>query len=173
MAFLLFAIPIPMVVYNEIVFPLQFIASRFATRVLEILNLFPVLREGNVLVLPHMTLEVVEACSGIRSLMSLLALAAGYGYVVERSIIVRWLLIIAMVPLAIISNGTRVMITAIMANYIGPQAAQGFMHEFSGWVIFVVATVLFLALHSLITLVRNKLGWYHEPEPAISAKVGQ
>ena len=174
MAFLLFAIPIPVVVYNEIVFPLQFLASRFATRVLEMLNLFPIMREGNVLVLPHMSLEVVEACSGIRSLMSLLALAAGYGYVVERSLVVRWLLVFAMVPLAIVSNGTRVMITAIMANYIGPKAAEGFMHEFSGWVIFVVATILFLALHSFITMVRKKLGWYDKGSgPAVAAQVGQ
>lgn len=174
LAFLLFAIPFPVVVYNEIVFPLQFLASKFAVRALELLNLFPVMREGNVLVLPQMKLEVVEACSGIRSLMSLLALAAGYGYVVERSVAVRWLLVVAMVPLAIISNGTRVMITAIMANYIGPQAAQGFMHEFSGWVIFVVATIMFLALHSLIGFIRKKLGWYDPGTPAaIAAKVGQ
>jgi exosortase len=159
LAFLLFAIPIPVLIYNEIVFPLQFIASRFATSVLETLNLFPIMREGNVLIMPGMRLEVVEACSGIRSLMSLLALAAGYGYLAEKSIVVRWFLILAMVPLAIISNGTRVMITALMTNYIGPQAAEGFMHEFSGWVIFVVATVLFLALHSLTIVVRKKLGW--------------
>jgi exosortase len=174
-AFLLFAIPIPVVVYNEIVFPLQFIASKFATRSLEILNLFPIMREGNVLILPGMRLEVVEACSGIRSLMSLLALAAGYGYVVERSVAVRWFMVIAMVPLAIISNGMRIMITAIMAHYIGPKAAEGFMHEFSGWVIFVVATILFLALHSLITYIRKKLGWYDgvgNPDFA-PVKVGQ
>jgi exosortase len=175
MAFLLFAIPIPGVVYNEIVFPLQFIASKFATRTLELLNLFPIMREGNVLILPGMRLEVVEACSGIRSLMSLLALAAGYGYVVERSIAVRWLLVVAMVPLAIVSNGMRIMITAIMAHYIGPKAAEGFMHEFSGWVIFVVATVLFLAFHSLITFIRKKLGWYQgtgNPD-FVPAKAGQ
>src|SRR5271166_1898008 len=159
LAFLLFAIPIPAIIYNEIVFPLQFIASRFATSILEALNLFPIMREGNVLIMPGMRLEVVEACSGIRSLMSLLALAAGYGYLTEKSNVVRWFLIVAMVPLAIISNGTRVMITALMTNYIGPQAAEGFMHEFSGWVIFVVATVLFLALHSLTIVVRKKMGW--------------
>jgi exosortase len=163
-AFLLFAIPFPVLIYNEIVFPLQFVASRFATKTLELLNLFPVMREGNVLVLPHMTLEVVEACSGIRSLMSLLALAAGFGYLTERSVPVRWLLFVAMVPLAIISNGTRVMITAIMANYIGPKAAEGFMHEFSGWVIFVVATILFLAFYSLTRLVRKKMGWLKEDD---------
>ena len=169
-AFLLFAIPLPVILYNEIVFPLQFVASAFATRTLEALNLFPIMREGNVLILPGMQLEVVEACSGIRSLMSLLALAAGYGYLVERSIPVRWLLIVAMVPLAIVSNGTRVMITAVMANYIGPQAAEGFMHEFSGWVIFVVATILFLMFHGLINLVRRKFGWLPAEAGASQAK---
>ena len=165
LAFLLFAIPLPALIYNEIVFPLQFIASSFATRTLEILNIFPIMREGNVLIMPGMRLEVVEACSGIRSLMSLLALAAGYGYLAERSTAVRWFLFFAMVPLAIISNGTRVMITALMTHYIGPQAAEGFMHEFSGWVIFVVATVLFLALHSLTVWVRKKLGWMPKDSP--------
>jgi exosortase len=159
LAFLLFAVPIPVIIYNEIVFPLQFLASRFATSCLETLNLFPIMREGNVLIMPGMRLQVVEACSGIRSLMSLLALAAGYGYLAEKSIAVRWFLFLAMVPLAIVSNGTRVMITALMTNYIGPKAAEGFMHEFSGWVIFVVATALFLGLHSLTIFVRKKLGW--------------
>jgi exosortase len=164
-AFLMFAIPIPNLIYNEIVFPLQFIASSFATRTLEILNIFPIMREGNVLVMPGMRLEVVEACSGIRSLMSLLALAAGYGYLAERSNFVRWFMFFAMIPLAIVSNGTRVMITALMTHYIGPQAAQGFMHEFSGWVIFVTATVLFLSLHTLTLTIRKKLGWIPD-EPA-------
>ena len=169
LAFLLFAIPIPALIYNEIVFPLQFVASKFATSTLEMLNLFPIMREGNVLILPNMSLEVVEACSGIRSLMSLLALAAGYGYLAERSTAVRWLLFLAMIPLAIISNGTRVMITALMANYIGPRAAEGFMHEFSGWVIFVVATALFLGLHSLTIVVRKKLGWLPKAENALAS----
>ena len=171
-AFLMFAIPLPALIYNEIVFPLQFIASTFATRTLELLNLFPIMREGNVLVIPEMRLEVVEACSGIRSLMSLLALAAGYGYLAERSNLVRWFMFFAMIPLAIISNGTRVMITALMAHYIGPRAAEGFMHEFSGWVIFVVATVLFLALHSLTISIRKKLGWLpDDPKPKSGPEV--
>jgi exosortase len=73
--FLLFMIPLPAVIYNQIVFPLQLLASRFATSCLETLNLFPVLREGNLLILDRYTLEVVDACSGIRSLTSLVALA--------------------------------------------------------------------------------------------------
>jgi len=172
LAFLLFAIPIPVLIYNEIVFPLQFLASRFATNMLELLNIFPIMREGNVLIMPNMRLEVVEACSGIRSLMSLLALAAGYGYLAERSVAVRWFLIVAMIPLAIVSNGTRVMITALMAHYIGPQAAEGFMHEFSGWVIFVVATALFLGLHSLTVALRKKFGWMRKDDAPTAAKVG-
>jgi len=96
-------------------------------------------------------------------------LAAGYGYLAEKSVPVRWFLFLAMVPLAIISNGTRVMITALMTNYIGPQAAEGFMHEFSGWVIFVVATALFLGLHSLTVVVRKKLGWMPS-DPAVDVK---
>ena len=174
MAFLLFAIPIPALIYNEIVFPLQFVASKFATWTLETINLFPIMREGNVLILPGMSLEVVEACSGIRSLLSLLALAAGFGYLVERSTAVRWILFLAMVPLAIISNGTRVMITAIMANYMGPKAAEGFMHEFSGWVIFVVATALFLGFYGLVTKTRKMLGWIPEDAHNVSTtKVGK
>src|SRR5271166_367232 len=172
LAFLLFAIPIPVLIYNEIVFPLQFVASKFATWTLETINLFPIMREGNVLILPGMTLEVVEACSGIRSLLSLLALAAGFGYLVERSPVVRWVLFLAMIPLAIISNGTRVMITAIMANYMGPRAAEGFMHEFSGWVIFVVATVLFLGFYSLMTKIRKLLGWLPKDAQAVSTPGG-
>jgi exosortase len=171
-AFLLFAIPIPVIVYNQIVFPLQFIASKFATSTLEMLNIFPIMREGNVLIMPNMRLEVVEACSGIRSLMSLLALAAGYGYLAERSTLVRWILFLAMIPLAILSNGTRVMITALMAHYIGPQAAEGFMHEFSGWVIFVVATALFLGLHSLSVSIRKKFGWLPKDGGPEGLKVG-
>jgi exosortase len=154
------------------VFPLQFIASTFATATLEFLNLFPIMREGNVLIMPNMRLEVVEACSGIRSLMSSLALAAGYGYLAERSTAVRWFLFLAMIPLAIVSNGTMVMITALMAHYIGPQAAEGFMHEFSGWVIFVVATVLFLGLHSLSVVVRKKFGWLPQDDATRTVKVG-
>lgn len=150
-AFLLFMIPLPAVIYNQIVFPLQLIASRFATGCLEMLNLFPVLREGNLLILDGYTLEVVGACSGIRSLTSLLALAMGYGYLAERRFGVRVFLVLAMVPIAIASNGIRVVLTAMLVNYYGYRMAEGFMHSFSGWAIFVVSIVLLVALHGLIT----------------------
>jgi exosortase len=152
-AFLLFMIPLPAVIYNQIVFPLQLLASRFATSCLETLNLFPVLREGNLLILDGYTLEVVDACSGIRSLTSLVALAMGYSYLAERRLGVRVFLVLAMVPVAIVSNGIRVVITALLVNYFGFRMAEGFMHSFSGWAIFMVSVMLLLVSHGLI----NKL----------------
>jgi exosortase len=155
-AFLLLMIPLPAVIYNQIVFPLQLLASRLATSCLETLNLFPVLREGNLLILDRYTLQVVDACSGIRSLMSLVALAMGYSYLAERRLGMRIVLVLAMVPVAIVSNGMRVVITALLVNYFGIGAAEGFVHSFSGWVIFLVSVMLLLGLHGLInTLLRR------------------
>jgi exosortase len=147
---------LPVLVYNEIVFPLQFVASSFATAVLDGLNLFPVLREGNILVLPYHRIEVVEACSGIRSLMSLIALALGYGYFAERSRYVRTVLVLAMIPLAVVSNGFRVVGTALLTYYWGPKVADGFLHSFSGWVVFLVATILLLMFHAMINAMRGR-----------------
>ncbi len=155
-AFLLFMIPLPAVIYNQIVFPLQLLASRFATSCLETLNLFPVLREGNLLLLDGYTLEVVDACSGIRSLTSLIALAMGYSYLAERRVGIRAFLVLAMVPVAIVSNGIRVVVTALLVNYYGYRAAEGFMHSFSGWVIFLVSVLLMLVLHGLITAILRR-----------------
>jgi exosortase len=157
-AFLLFMIPLPAVIYNQIVFPLQLLASRFATSCLETVNLFPVLREGNLLVMDRYTLEVVDACSGIRSLTSLVALAIGYSYLAERRLRVRIFLVLAMVPVAIVSNGIRVVITALLVNYLGISAAEGFMHSFSGLAVFLVSVMLLLALHGLITRVFPRSG---------------
>lgn len=156
LGFLLLMVPLPVLVYNEIVFPLQFVASSFATSVLDTLNFFPVLRQGNILVLPHNRLEVVEACSGIRSLMSLIALALGYGYFAERNRYIRIVLVLAMIPLAVLSNGFRVVGTASLTYYWGTKAAEGFLHSFSGWVIFLVATTLLLMFHATINALR---GW--------------
>lgn len=156
-AFLLLMIPLPVIVYNEIVFPLQLLASRFATSVLDFIDFFPVVREGNILVLPHGRLEVVEACSGIRSLMSLMALGLGYGYLAEKSRWIRAVLVFAMVPLAVISNGLRVVGTAVMAYYWGLDKAEGTVHSLSGWLIFLLATTLLLMLHGAINFVRGML----------------
>src|SRR6266404_6116946 len=153
----LLSIPIPALIFNEIVFPLQLVASRFATFCLERVDVMPVLREGNLLVLPGYTLEVVEACSGIRSLMSLIALAVAYGYFLEKRVWMRWLLVFAVFPLAIFSNGIRVFISAILTHYWGLAAAEGFLHSFSGWAIFVVSMVLLFAIHAGLVFVIERM----------------
>ncbi len=147
--FLLLAIPIPAILFNQIAFPLQLLASRFGEFALVVAGV-PVLREGNVITLSNTTLEVAEACSGIRSLVSLLTLAIVYGYVMDRRTWARVALALASIPVAIAANGIRVAGTGIAAHYIGPAAAEGFFHEFSGWLVFIVAFLLLFAVQRAI-----------------------
>jgi exosortase len=141
LGYLMWMIPLPVIIYNQITFPLQLIASRLATSWLELVQV-PVLRDGNILVMSNYSLEVVEACSGIRSLMTLMALAVAYGYLVSPHRWVRYVLAVLMVPIAIVTNAIRIMGGGILAHRFGPAAAEGFLHEFSGWAIFLVAVLL-------------------------------
>ena len=141
LGYLMWMIPIPVIIYNQVTFPLQLIASRLATAGLELAQV-PVLRDGNILIMSNYSLEVVEACSGIRSLMTLMALAVAYGYLVSPRRWVRYVLVALMVPIAIVTNAIRIMGAGILARHFGPAAAEGFLHEFSGWAIFVVAVLL-------------------------------
>jgi exosortase len=148
-AFLLLMIPIPAIVFNQITFPLQLLASRVAARILPLLGV-PILREGNVINLPSMALEVAEACSGIRSLMSLVTLAIIYGYLTEKRIWVRWLLAIASVPIAVVANSVRIIGTGLLVQYWDAEKAEGYFHASWGWIIFVISLLLLYALHALL-----------------------
>lgn len=149
LGFLILMIPIPAIIYNQITFPLQLIASRFATFWLQLIQV-PVLREGNLLILPNYTLEVVDACSGIRSLMTLITLAVAYGYLVGDRRWLRIALVVLMVPIAIVSNAIRIMGAGVLTYHFGQEAAEGFFHEFSGWVVFVAALLIMFACHWLL-----------------------
>ena len=149
-AILFLMIPIPAIIFNQIVLPLQFLASRLAADLLTILAV-PVLREGNVIRLPSMSLEVVEACSGIRSLMSLLTLAIVYGYFFSTRVWRRIALACAAVPITVIANGLRIMGTGLLGEYWDPDKAQGFFHEFSGLVIFICSMGMLYLVHLGIT----------------------
>jgi exosortase len=146
LVFLVPMIPLPALIYNQVTFPLQLLASRLASNSLELLGI-PVLREGNVLVLPNYSLEVVEACSGIRSLMSLIALAVAYGYLVEQRLWARITLVVLMLPIAVASNSLRVVGAGLVTYLWGPQYAEGFFHYFQGWLIFVSAVACMLLVH--------------------------
>ena len=149
---LLLAIPFPEIVFNQITFPLQLLASRAASALLPLLGV-PVFREGNVIQLPVMKLEVAEACSGIRSLMSLFTLSVFYGYFLERTSLRRWIMALASIPIAVCANALRIVGTGLCVQYWDPSKAEGFFHEFSGWVMFVISLTCLYLLHRMLRLV--------------------
>jgi exosortase len=151
-AFLALMIPLPAIIFNQIAFPLQLFASRVGEVALGAAGV-PVLREGNVITLPTVTLEVAEACSGIRSLVSLLTLAIVIGQFSEPRRWIRVALAATAVPVAIAANAARVAGTGIAAHYVGASAAEGFLHTFSGWLVFVVALALLLGTHRVLARV--------------------
>ena len=150
-AFLLLMIPLPAIIFNRIALPLQLLASRVGETVIAAAGI-PVLREGNVLQLPTRNLEVAEACSGIRSLVSLLMLGIVLGYFTEKRTGARVLIALAAVPIAIAANAARVAGTGLASELISPAVAEGFFHTFSGWLMFVVAFAGLMLVQRLIGL---------------------
>jgi exosortase len=142
---LFFMIPIPSVIYYQMTLPLQFLASDIAERTLSLVGI-PVLREGNILELPSQRLSVVEACSGIRSLLSLSFLSLVYGYFFEKRAWIRVALFISTVPIAIIANSARVSITGVVSE-VDPELARGVFHFAEGWVVFVAALAMLVLTH--------------------------
>jgi exosortase len=179
LALLVLAIPIPAIIFNKIAFPLQLFASRCAVWSMSMLGI-PVLRQGNIIELKPLNsfdtrkLEVVEACSGIRSLMTLVTLAVVFAYFTHprsndgsgkggkfgflrsygfwRSSI----LVISAVPIAILTNASRVSGTGILSHYYGTQVADGFFHSVSGWAIYVVAFLLLFGVGFILDRFKPK-----------------
>jgi len=148
-AFLFLMIPIPVIVFQKVTFPLQILASKIASTALPLLGVV-VHREGNVIKLATMhPLQVVSACSGIRSLLSLVTLAIIYGYLMEDRKWVRIVLTMAAVPIALVANSFRIIGTGLVALW-DPEKAEGFFHIFEGWLIFVVSLIMLFAVHGLI-----------------------
>jgi exosortase len=152
-----FMIPIPAIIYNQITFPLQLFASSVAETVLGWFNM-PVLRDGNVLVLTNQTLNVAEACSGIRSLLSLTFLSLVYAYFFDARVWMRWALLLGTVPIAILANAGRVTVTGMLSG-VDPDLAHGFPHLVEGFIVFAIALVMLFALHAAISRVAKR--WDH------------
>ncbi len=145
---LFFMVPIPAVIYNQITFPLQLIASSTAEKTIDLLQI-PVIREGNVLILPQQTLNVVEACSGIRSLLTLTFVSLIWGYFFEQRTWVRVVLFCSTIPIAIAANAGRVAFTGVISQF-KPELAEGWFHEAQGWVIFMIAMVILGVFHQIV-----------------------
>jgi exosortase len=138
--YLSFMIPVPYIIYYSVSFPLELLASRWTTWVVQLMGI-PIIREGNILYLESTTLQVIDACSGLRSLISLSALAAAMGYLTQRTIPKGLILFLTAVPVAIAANVLRLSVTAVLASLHGEQVAQGFLHQFSGIVVFIFAII--------------------------------
>src|SRR5262249_27414952 len=150
----IFMVPLPATVFYAVASPLQNLAARNAALVLDLLGV-PVLLDGNVIHLSQITLGVTEACSGIRSLISLLAMAVCWAALTIPGIWGKSLLVAATVPITVVANAGRVVATGLIGQWFGVQYARGFFHSFSGWVIFLLAFACLLAVHGLIRLVQG------------------
>jgi exosortase len=147
-AFLLLAIPLPAILLNIITLPLQLLAAKSATAALRFVML-PVYREGNVIFLPHTTLEIVEACSGIRSLITLVALSVVVAVLSQPTIVRRLVMVLSSIPIVLVANACRIWGTGVLAYYFGSEVADGFYHSFAGWAVFGVA-FLCLGIESVL-----------------------
>jgi len=148
-AFLLFMIPPPAIVFGDVALSLQLLASRLGEGMLRTAGV-AVLRDGNVLTLGNVTLQVTEACSGIHSMMSLVTIASLFAYLFEGGNGRRVLFVLAAIPLAIVLNGVRIAAAGLAATHFGPEAAEGPMHLASGWIIFVVGLVCMWVFHQYV-----------------------
>lgn len=152
--FLFFMIPLPYIVYDAIAFPLKLFVAKFSVIALKLMNVI-VLREGNIIMFPHTTLEVADACSGLRSLMSLLALGVALAVVSQKKRAAMILLVALTVPIAVLTNMIRVIGTGFLAQYYGTAAAEGFFHEFAGMGVFVLAMVLLFVSSGVLRKIFN------------------
>jgi exosortase len=153
-AALFLMIPLPVIVFNQIALPLQLLASRIGSSLLSLSGI-PVVREGNVIYLPSLSLDVAEACSGLRSLMTLITAAVFYGNFYESKIGRRSLIVLSSIPIAIVANGMRIMACGLIGEYWSPEKAGGFLHTFSGVVIFAISLVLLMLLHATFEMAHH------------------
>ena len=147
--FLFFMIPLPYIVYDAMAFPLKLFVAKFSVISLKLMGVV-VWREGNIIMFPQTVLEVADACSGLRSLMSLLALGVALAVFSQEKISRRILLVFLTVPIAILTNMLRVIGTGFLAQYYGAAAAEGFFHEFAGMGVFVLAMVMLFACSGVL-----------------------
>jgi len=149
LGYLIFMVPIPYIIYDMVAFPLKLFVTRVSVAFLKIVGVV-VMHEGNIIMFPTTTLEVADACSGIRSLISLLAIAVAYSFAMRTSNTRRWFIIFSAIPIAVATNAVRVIVTGILAQWWGAKAAEGFFHEFAGMAVFLLAMVMLVAIGEML-----------------------
>ncbi len=152
---LLFMIPIPAIIYAQLTLRLQMLASELGEIMIGWMGI-PVLRAGNTLQLPSQTLDIAEACSGIRSLLSLGFLSLVYAYFMDKRVWMRWALLLATIPIAIGANGIRVALTGLLSE-VNTELAQGLFHETEGYIVFIVALLALIVTHRLLSVIAKRV----------------
>ncbi len=147
--FLFLMLPLPGFIYRNLTFPLQILSSKWAVALLQFWGIM-VYREGNVIDLGFTQFQVVEACNGLRFILPLLTLGVLFAFWNKRPMWKRIVLVSATIPIAISANVLRIGGTGILANYHGPEVAEGFFHGFSGWVVFMISFALFFGLNRIL-----------------------
>lgn len=150
LAFLVFMVPLPYILYDTVAFPLRMMITKYSVEIMKFLGV-AVLREGNIIHLTNTTLEVADACSGIRSIISLLALSTAMAYLFFKPMWKRIVLVALAIPMAVFANGVRVVGTGVLAGYFGPEVAQGFFHEFAGLAVFALAMALLVGAAGVLS----------------------
>jgi exosortase len=155
MFFLLLMVPFPYLLYDQIAFPLKMVASNVAASLLDFVGI-PAYREGNIIVLTTMTLDVVDACSGIRSLMSLITIGCIVCYFRNRNKYVQAFVVLSAVPIAILVNSLRVFFTGVFIDLGYIRIAEGFYHTFSGWLVFLGGFFLMVSMSWFGEMIENR-----------------
>ncbi len=150
LVFLFFMIPLPYVIYYSLTFPMQLFATKVSLKALAIIGI-PAVQQGNIIHLSGISLEVAEACSGIRSMLSLLALGAMYAYFSQKGPIKRSVLFLSTIPITVIVNSARVFITAVLAYTLGAGVTEEPLHSLMGLSVFVMAFVILFLVNALLT----------------------
>jgi exosortase len=160
LVFLLMAIPLPALIMNAVTLPLQLVASRIGEATLTAAGV-SVFRDGNLLELPSTTLEVADACSGLRSIVSLAAIGGLLAWT-ESSWPRRLVLIAASVPIAIVMNGLRIAATGLACETWGSRAAADPWHTLGGWLTFLISVAALMWLQRVMTT-PSAATWRQDP----------
>jgi len=158
LGFFLFMVPLPAIFFYATTARLQNIAAESGAWALDLLGV-PILLDGNVIHLSRITLGVTEACSGIRSLITLVALGTAWAYLMLPRFWMQVVLVASVLPIAIVSNAGRIVMTGLIGRWFGVEYAEGFFHFLSGWLVFGLALLCFLGVHGVIRLLSGRRGW--------------
>ena len=162
LGFMFLMLPLPGFIYRNVTFPLQLISSKWSVGILQKLGI-AAYREGNVIDLDFMMLQVVEACNGLRYILPLFTLGVLFSYFLQKTLWKRVVLVLATIPISVAANVFRISGTGITAMYLGEETARGFFHDFSGWLVFVFCLGLFAILNWLLRFLPDELIRFGKP----------